>query len=426
MNVGFPLNMAFGSEFRLENFQQIAGEDESWQNFDGGIKEAGSQVFPGYQRGNEIDKYRFNSGIYADFEAEFTDKFLVALAGRFEDYSDFGDNFSWKLAARYRVTDNISLRGAYSTGFRAPSLPQKFFSSFTLQFISLPDGTIDGVNIAHLNDDSFVTRQFGIQNLRPETSRNISLGATAKFNNLSLTLDAYQIDIEDRIGITGRFATGDDPRFTEILNNAGLSQVQFMTNAVDTKTRAIDFVSSYFIPMDDGSLTFTLGANFTETKVPRRDGVPVIQTGEFLEGFGAQLFNREEVSRIEVAQPRSKIILGANYRVGKFSANLTATRFGEIDYLHPSDALVANAWNGGELEIRDQVFSAKTLVDLDLSYQINDGIQIGIGGSNIFNVYPDRHAHSGNYSGGMFPYSRRVTQFGLAGAGYYARANFNF
>ena len=138
-----------------------------------------------------------------------------------------------------------------------------------------------------------------------------------------------------------------------------------MTNAVDTKTRGIDFVSSYFIPMDDGSLTFTLGANFTETKVPRRDGVPVIQTGEFLEGFGAQLFNREEVSRIEVAQPRSKIILGANYRVGKFSANLTATRFGEIDYLHPSDALVANAWNGGELEIRDQVFSAKTLVDLD-------------------------------------------------------------
>ena len=278
-----------------------------------------------------------------------------------------------------------------------------------------------------MNDDSFVTRQFGIQNLRPETSRNISLGATAKFNNLSLTLDAYQIDIEDRIGITGRFASGDDPRFAEILTNAGLSQVQFMTNAVDTRTRGIDFVSSYFIPMDNGSLTFTLGANFTETLVPRNDrGEPIINTGEFLEGFESQLFNREEVSRIEVAQPRSKIILGANYRVGKFAANLTATRFGEIDYLHPSDALVANAWNNGELEIRDQVFTPKTLVDLDLTYQISDGIQIGIGGSNIFNVYPDRHAHSGNYSGGMFPFSRRVTQFGLAGAGYYARANFNF
>ncbi|MEL7531364.1 MAG: TonB-dependent receptor, partial [Bacteroidota bacterium] len=139
LDVGFPLNAAFGTEFRLENFQQMAGQDESWQNYDGGIKEAGSQVFPGYQRGNEIDKYRFNSGVYADFEAEFTEKLLVGLAGRFEDYSDFGANFSWKASARYRITDNITLRGAYSTGFRAPSLPQKYFSSYTLQFITIPD-----------------------------------------------------------------------------------------------------------------------------------------------------------------------------------------------------------------------------------------------------------------------------------------------
>jgi len=195
-DIGIPLNAAFGAEFRLENFEQIAGQDESWQNFGGttstgALKESGSQVFPGYQRGNETDKYRFNSGIYADFEADITDEWLVGLAGRYEDYSDFGDNFSWKLSSRYRITDNITIRGAYSTGFRAPSLPQKFFSSFTLQFISLPDGTIDGVNIAHLNDDSFVTRQFGIQNLKPETSENISIGITAKlFERLSLTVDA--------------------------------------------------------------------------------------------------------------------------------------------------------------------------------------------------------------------------------------------
>ena len=433
VDVGFPLNVAFGSEFRLENFQQIAGQDESWQNYDGGIKEAGSQVFPGYQRGNEVNNYRFNSGVYADLEAEFTDKFLVALAGRYEDYSDFGSNFSWKLATRYRLTDNVTIRGAYSTGFRAPSLPQKYFSAFTLQFISIPDpnnpgGTIiDGVNIAHLNDDSFVSRQFGIENLKPETSKSLSLGITAKlFERLSLTVDAYQIDIKDRIGITGRFSGANDPRFATILSNAGLSQVQFMTNAVDTKTKGLDIVGNYFIPMETGSFTLNFGANFTETRVPRRDGAPIIKTGDFLEGFETTLFNREEVSRIEVAQPRSKIILGGLYRIGKFSVNLTATKFGAIDYVHPSSAAVANSWNGGELEIRDQTFSSKTLFDLDLTFKINDGISIGAGGANIFNVYPDRHKHSGNYSGGMFPYSRRVSQFGLAGASYYAKVKFNF
>lgn len=427
IDVGFPLNLAFGSEFRLENFIQTAGEDESWQNFDGGIKEAGSQVFPGYQRGNDINKYRFNSGIYADLEAEFTDAFLVGLAGRFEDYSDFGNNFSWKLSSRYRITDNVTIRGAYSTGFRAPSLPQKFFSAFTLQFITLADGTLDGVNIAHLNDDSFVTRQFGIVNLKPETSTNVSLGITAQFNRLSLTADVYQIDIKDRIGITGRFQGSDDPRFAAILEPAGLTQVQFMTNAVDTKTRGLDMVASYFVPMDNGSLTINAGANFTETKVPRNGSdAPIINTGEFLEGFGAQLFNREEVSRIEVAQPRSKIILGALYRIGKLSTNLTFTRFGEIDFVHPSSAEVANAWNDGALEIRDQTFTPKILTDLDLTFSLSANISIGIGGTNIFNVYPDRHTHSGNYSGGMFPFSRRVSQFGIAGAGYFAKANFNF
>lgn len=432
-DIGIPINVAFGSEFRLENFQQFAGQDESWQNFGdttstGALKESGSQVFPGYQRGNEIDKFRFNSGLYADIEADLTDEWLVALAGRFEDYSDFGDNFSWKLTTRYRVTDNVTLRGAFSTGFRAPSLPQKFFSSFTLQFITLADGSIDGVNIAHLNDDSFVTRQFGIENLKPETSTNISFGLTARlFKRLSVTIDAYQIDIKDRIGITGRFTGSDDARFATILDNAGLSQVQFMTNAVDTKTQGLDAVLNYSVPMEKGNLSLTAAVNFTKTEIPRdENGNPVIKTGAFLEGFGSQLFNREEVSRLEVAQPRSKFILGAIYSHDKFTVNLNVTRFGEIDYVNPNSNEVANAWNDGALETLDQTFSPKILTDLDLSYQLNSLVKIGIGGANIFNVYPDRHAHSSNYGGGMFPYSRRVSQFGLSGASYFARLNFSF
>ncbi len=427
-DIGFPLNTAFGSEFRLENFQQFAGQEESWQNYDGGIKEAGSQVFPGYQPGNATNKFRFNTALYADLEADFSESWLVTLAGRYEDYSDFGDRFNYKLATRYKLGDNFALRGAFSTGFRAPSLPQKFFSSFSLQFISLPDGTIDGVNIAHLTEDSPIRRQFGIQALKPETSKNLSLGFTAKpFQGFSLTVDAYQIDIKDRIGITGRFNGAQDPRFDAILSAAGLSQVQFMANAVDTKTKGVDFVMSYNMPWNSGSLTLTGAGNFTETKVPRdENGNPIIKTGEFLEGFEEELFNREEVSRIEVAQPRSKIILGAILNLNKFTLAANATRFGEVDYVHPSASPIANAWNSGVIETRDQTFSAKTLVDLNLSYKLTDAFSIGINGSNIFNVYPDRHSHSGNYGGGMFGYSRRVSQFGLAGAGYNFNLSFKF
>ncbi|VAW11210.1 Outer membrane TonB-dependent transporter, utilization system for glycans and polysaccharides (PUL), SusC family [hydrothermal vent metagenome] len=427
-DVGFSLNTAFGSEFRLENFKQFAGQEESWQNYDGGIKEAGSQVFPGYQPGNATDEYRFNTAIYADFEAEFTESWLLTAAGRYENYSDFGGRFNYKIGTRYKFGDLFALRGAYSTGFRAPSLPQKFFSSFSLQFISLPDGTIDGVNIAHLTEDSFVRRQFGIQALKPETSRNISLGFTTRpFKGFSMTVDAYQIDIKDRIGITGRFNGSQDPRFATILSNARLSQVQFMANAVDTKTKGIDFVMSYNIPFDSGSLTFTGAGNFTETKVPRNDaGDPIIKTGEFLRGFETVLFNREEVSRIEVAQPTRKIILGAIFNLNRFTMAANATNFGTVDYIHPIAAPIANVWNNGALETLDQTFSAKTLVDLSLSFQLTDAFNIGVSGSNIFNVYPDRQTHSANYGGGMFAYSRRVSQFGLAGAGYNFNLSFKF
>ncbi len=427
-DIGFPLNTAFGSEFRLENFKQFAGQEESWQNYDGGIKEAGSQVFPGYQPGNATDKYRFNTAVYADLEAEFTKSWLVTAAGRYEDYSDFGGRFNYKIGTRYKFGDVFALRGGFSTGFRAPSLPQKFFSSFSLQFISLPDGTIDGVNIAHLTEDSFVRRQFGVEALKPETAKNLSLGFTARpFKGFSMTVDVYQIDIKDRIGITGRFTGDQDPRFETILNNAGLSQVQFMANAVDTRTKGLDFVMSYSFPWESGSLTLTGAGNFTETRVPRNDaGDPIIKTGAFLEGFETQLFNREEVSRIEVAQPNSKIILGAILNLDWFTLAANATRFGSVDYVHPSEEPLANAWNNGVVETRDQTFTAKTLVDLDLSFQLTDAFRIGVSGSNIFNVYPDRHLHSGNYGGGMFGYSRRVSQFGLAGAGYNFNMSFKF
>jgi len=426
-----PVNVRFGGECRLEHYQQLAGQRESWDYFggvteDGSPQEAGSQVFPGYRDTNEINQNRFNTALYVDLEADFTKKWLVGAAGRLEDYSDFGNKFTWKVSSRYKITDDITLRAAYNTGFRAPSLPQKFFSSFTLQFITV-DGEQEGVDIAHLNDDSNITRQFGIPNLKPETSENVSVGITARlFERLSVTLDAYDIRIKDRIGITGRFAGTVDPRFAAILDPAGISTAQFMTNAVDTETQGIDFVVSYRLPIGDNSLTFSGTGNFTETNITEdENGNEIINTGSFLEGFGETLFNREEISRIEVAQPRSKVILGALFTGKKMAMGFNVTRFGEISYIAPNAAPVLNTFKGEE-ETLDQVFSPKWLTDANFSYDVIDNLRVTLALANIFNVFPDEHTHSANQSNGLFTYSRRVSQFGLLGGNYAIKLNYKF
>jgi len=426
-----PVNVGFGGEFRLENYQQIAGQRESWDFFgettsSGAPREAGSQVFPGYRDTNETNQNRFNTALYLDLEADFTKKWLVGFAGRIEDYSDFGDKFTWKGSSRYKITDNITVRGAYSTGFRAPSLPQKFFSSFTLQFITV-NGEQQGVDIAHLNDDSNITRQFGIPNLKPETSTNVSLGITARlFKRLGITLDAYDIRIKDRIGITGRFAATADPRFAAILDPAGISRAQFMTNAVDTETKGLDFVISYKMPLGENSLTFTGTGNFTETNVTEDDqGNEIVNTGQFLQGFENTLFNREEISRIEVAQPRSKIILGALFTGKRVSAGLNFTRFGEITYIAPNPNPVLNTFTNEE-EVLDQVFSPKWITNVNLSCDIIKDLKLSLSMANLFNVFPDEHTHSANQSNGLFTYSRRVSQFGLLGGNYSLKLKYSF
>ena len=426
-----PVNVGFGGEFRLENYQQIAGQRESFAFFGdttstGTPREAGSQVFPGYRDTNETNQNRFNTALYVDLEADFTKKWLVGLAGRIEDYSDFGDKFTWKVSSRYKITDNITFRGAFNTGFRAPSLPQKFFSSFTLQFITV-NGEQQGVDIAHLNDDSNITRQFGIPNLKPETSISFSFGLTARlFERLSVTLDAYDIRIKDRIGITGRFASTADPRFAAILDPAGLSRAQFMTNAIDTETKGLDFVVSYRIPLGENSLTLSGTGNFTETNVTEDDqGNEIINTGSFLQGFESTLFNREEISRIEVAQPRSKIILGALFSGEKLSAGVNVTRFGEITYIAPNPNPVLNTLTGTE-EVLDQVFTPKWLTDVNISYDVIKDLKLTVSLANLFNVFPDEHTHSANRSNDLFPFSRRVSQFGLLGGNYSVGLKYSF
>ena len=443
----FPINVGFGAEFRNENYQIVAGDEASYiaggvenewiidgeSTFVGGS--AGIQVFPGFQPQNALDENRNNIGFYSEVDFEFTEALLVSVAARYENYSDFGDNLSWKLATRYKLNDQYNIRGSVSTGFRAPSLHQIYFNNLSTQFITDANGDQVPVQVGTFNNDSEVTKGFGIEGLKPETSTNVSFGLTGRVNdNLAFTVDGYLIDIDDRIVLSGRFSPSEELAggvlAGDILNPLGAGAAQFFTNAVSTKTKGIDVVGSYRANVPKGNLSFTLAGNFTETKVDKENGLPVINTSDLLKGKEDVVFNREEVSRIEVAQPKSKVSVSALYELGNFSALLRATRFGEITYIHPSDGVPSDQFSTnsftGQKESRDQVFAPKVVPDIEFAYKFTENIQWTLGVHNFTNIYPDAHQHSSNNSSGRFLFSRRVQQFGVRGMFMYTKVGLTF
>ncbi|RMA58966.1 TonB-dependent receptor [Ulvibacter antarcticus] len=415
------LNLAFGAELRVENFQIIAGEEASFINGgstyfdeDGNEKPriAGAQIFPGIQPENELNRFRTNTAGYMDWEINPNNNLLLKVGGRYESSNDFGSQGVYKFSGRYRINDKLSLRSSYSKGFRAPSLHQVFFQNISSQFI---DGDI--VQVGTFNNESAVaTEAFGINGLRAETSRHFAAGLNGKISdNITFSLDYYYIDINDRIVLSGQFAEG----YEEILAPFNVSAAQFFTNAIDSKTFGGDASIHYKTSLGTGEFNASIAANYTKTKV-----VGPIKVPKSLIGQEDVLFNREEIARVEKAQPNFKINSRVSYEFSKYHLQLGNTLFGEVAYIHPEDGDTSN-WVlnefTGNVETRDQTFAPKLLTDMAVSYQFSDNIRATLGGNNIFNVYPDAHTHSANTSDGNFIYSRRVQQFGVRGANYYLR-----
>lgn len=415
------VNIAFGAELRVENYQIIAGEEASYENGNStyffGDSEfpriSGAQVFPGIQPENELNRFRTNNSGYLDVETNISEKLLIKAAARYESYNDFGDELIWKLSGRYRINNDISIRTGFSTGFRAPSLHQLYFQNISTQFIN---GEI--IQVGTFNNESAVaTEAFNIEVLKPELSNHFSLGISGKLKeNISFTFDHYHIKIKDRIVLSGRFEEG----YESILAPFNVGAAQFFTNAIDSKTSGFDLALQYKKILGSGVLNASLGANFTKTKV-----VGAIKVSESLVGQEDIIFNREDVARVESAQPKSKINNLISYAVGDFNMQLGNTFFGSVQFVHPDDGNQDN-WVlnelSGNIETRDQKFSPKLLTDLALSYKLNKHLEFTLGGHNIFNVYPDKHTHSANINDGNFVYSRRVQQFGVNGSNYYLRA----
>jgi iron complex outermembrane receptor protein len=404
------VSVAFGAEVRQERFTAKAGQEESY--IGGGV-----QSFPGLQPSNEVNATRDNFGVYGDIEWEPTEEFLIGGAVRYEDFSDFGDNTSWKVNARYLLSDRKgAIRASYSSGFRAPTLHQIYLSN--IQTL-VSGGTISNQGTFN-NVDPVIRDGLGVPQLTAETSDNISAGITYKpASNLSVSVDFYNVKVDNRVLFTGEIGYIDgsvgDPQnpVEDILEANSITSLKFFVNAVSTNTTGVDVVLNYRnIELGSGNLAATLAANFNKTKIEGK-----IDTPALLAANGYDIFNRKERSRIISSRPKSKVLLGLDYNVDKWNFALNNTYFGEVSWKHANNP------------DNDQTFSGKIITDLIINFDISDNFSASVSANNLLDVFPDFIDPGDDIEadlGGRFQYPWEVNQFGFNGTTINGGITFKF
>lgn len=427
-------NVAIGAEYKVENYFIEEGELNSYasydingdvviastpdnllvrNNFTGLALGGGAQVFRGFDPNNATNKTRNSIAAYVDLEADFTEDFLVSFAARYENFSDFGGTINGKLAARYKLTDNLNIRSAVNTGFRAPSLHQQFFSRTSTVFENnLPkeQGTF--------TNDSRIAAATGIDKLKEETSTSFSLGFTGKIPdaNLTFSIDGYLINIDDRIVYSGTFGAVN-AEAQQVLDAAGATGARFFVNAIDTKTKGLDIVLSHKANLNDElKLTSSLAANFTETEVEALNVPDDVASA----GLTGSFFDAQEEAFLTRAIPRTKASLSNNLSYKSWNFLLRNTFFGEVE---DPDDFAGTASVSQHSVSADAVYGGKLVTDLTVSYELNENINFSVGANNLFDVYPDENRPGGT-SGDQFVYSRRTSQFSYLGRYLFARMNF--
>ncbi len=411
------LNVALGTEYRVENYQLTAGEEASWASYDvngqivtgntpdslkqysyyGGLTPGGAQVFPGYRPTNEVDQNRNSYAAYLDLEADITALFLLSGAIRYENYSDFGSTFNWKLASRYKLSEHMAVRGAVSTGFRAPDLHQIHFNATATQFIG---GVANEVGT--FSNNSQLAGLLGIPKLEEETSENFSLGFTARIpeTRLKITLDGYIVNVDNRVGLTKNYeAPGNGSEIDDFFQAAAAGKAKFFTNGYDTESKGVDIVVSHKYDLNsDMELTNSLAASLSETKVTNVKRI-----------IGDPILDARAISFIEDAMTRTKFNLTHNLEMNQWNFMLRNVYFGEV-----SDP----DFKGTDNEV---TYGGKVITDISASYKMEDhGLTITVGSNNLLDIYPDEVPESGNY-GGQFRFSRRISQFGFNGRYLFVR-----
>lgn len=402
-----PVNLAFGLEARREGYEIKAGEPASYNRGPLGTNTAlagGAQGFPGFQPSNVVDENRDAVGVYADIEIPLTDKFTVAGAVRFEDYSDFGDSQTGKLSARYDFTPSFALRGSISTGFRAPSLQQSYFTSTSSV---IQNGAV--VETGTFPATSAVATLLGARPLEAETSTNYSLGTVIRLGGFDLTIDAYQIDIKNQIVLSELITRTTLPtagytynvQIAGLLDPLGIQAARFFLNGVETTTQGVDIVGRYRLPtVSAGNFDFTVAANFNDVEVNKTP------TSSSVLYPVPPLFARSRIETIQLGTPDTKVSAGVDWTLGRFGATARATYY-------------ASVTQPGSTAANDFFTGDKTIVDLSGRYQLTDRVGLAIGVDNVFDEYPDATPEALNSNGVVaFPF---YSPFGFNGRYGYAR-----
>jgi len=460
-----PLSVAAGLEYRSENFQIRPGDLQSYAtgplfrasiattapncatqggvynagtgicSFPGRAAPAGAQGFPGIPAASATDEGRHSWAGYVELDADIADGFTAVLAGRYEHFSDFGSTLNGKLALRYELSPGFALRGSISNGFRAPSLHQQFFTTTSTNFINgLP------VDISTLAVDSPVARALGSSDLEPEKSINLSIGATANpLPGLTVTIDAYQIDIDNRIvltenlGAAGSGTAAVNAAVKAVLDANGFQSVgaaRFFINGLDTRTRGIDAVVSYRFRTENlGNWTLTAAYNYNKTRIQQR----INDLGPLATIPGIVLFGRVEGIRFTDGQPRDKVVLAADGELGDFGLTLRTTRYGRV--IAPgATAPIADPASLTLLGPDDIRLGPKWITDVELRYSPIERLTFAVGADNLFDVYPDRSPFGARPAaiGGVYPINQYYlpysgfSPFGFNGRFLYGRVSVEF
>jgi iron complex outermembrane receptor protein len=422
-----PLNVAVGVEARRESYSITAGEPDSYRN--GGARlplgspgctsptaadtaaggcptPSGAQVFPGFRPSNVVDESRNALGAYIDLEANLTEKLLMSAAIRAEDYSDFGSNVSGKVSGRYDFADGFALRGSYSTGFRAPALQQQYFATTSTNFIN---GVPFDITTFPATDP--VAAALGAQPLDSEDATNLSVGAVFQFDRASLTVDAYRIEIDNRIVLSENLTSVAVRNYLTSQGFVGIGGGRFFINGVDTVTKGVDVVFNYPVVTDSaGRFDITATANFNETTVTKVPATPQLSALS----PAPILFDRGNRLTFERGTPEDKYSLSVNWSLGNFGLTARGTRYGDV--LSPQNAPTASA--------PDFLMTAKTVVDLEARYAFGDHFKFAVGADNILDEYPDAQPPGLNTTGATS--FSNLAPFGRSGRFIYGRVTFAF
>ncbi|MDQ1097270.1 MULTISPECIES: TonB-dependent receptor plug domain-containing protein [Chryseobacterium] len=427
------INVAFGGEHRYENFTITAGEEASYATYDvngnvwtgnsqrptdffGNPLTGGSQVFSGFRPANAVDKNRQSVAAYADVEMNFNRWLLVDAAARYENYSDFGSTFNYKLASRIKLDDNFNFRFAGSTGFRAPSIHQIYYNVTSTLFTNS-----QLLEVGTFSNDSAIAGLLGIPKLKQETSKSASVGFTYRIPsvNLSFTADGYFTRINNRIVLTDQFTKAIVPqKAKDAFDQAGVNAGQFFANAIDTETRGVDVVISHQKRFSDLRLDNNFAINLNQT---RRVGN--IHSSGLLQSANLENIYFSERSRVylEEAVPRVKASLSHNLSWKGAEFYLRNTYFGAVTAADPVDV------NGdGIIEFNEhQKIGDKIITDISAAYRFTKNIGLTVGVNNIFDIYPTKNLPAST-NNDQFIYSRSTSQFGQNGRYVFTRLNFNF